>query len=79
MNKTGLLRRFSDLLRHSPPDKEQGFAGRDPRQEIADTIVDNDLPAQDTQFLISLGYLRFEFTTSNGKSIPHNNTQAETQ
>lgn len=79
MSKTGLLRRFSDLLRHSPPDKEQGFAGRDPRQEIADTTVEDDLPTQDTQFLLSLGYLRFEFTTSDGKSIPCNNTQAETQ
>lgn len=79
MNKTGLLRRFSDLLRHSPPDKEQGYTGRDPGQEIADTIVEDDLPTQDTQFLLSLGYLRFEFTGSNGKSIiPCNNTQAET-
>lgn len=79
MNKTGLLRRFSDLLRHSPPDKEPGFAGRDPRQEIADSIVEGDLPTQDTQFLLSLGYLRFEFTGFSGKSIPCNNTQAETQ
>lgn len=73
MNKTGLLRRFSDLLRHSPPDTEQGFAGRDPRQEMADTIVENDLPTQDTQFLLSLGYLRFEFTSSDGKITPCNN------
>lgn len=66
-SKTGLLRRFSDLLRHSPPDTEQGFARRDSRQDMTDTIAEDDLPTQDTQFLLSLGHLRFEFSTLEGK------------
>lgn len=70
IHRTGLLRRFSDFLRHSPPDTDQGVGGREPRQEIADPLVADDLPTQDTQFLVSLAYLRFEFTTSKGKILP---------
>lgn len=70
MNRGGLLRRFSDLLRHSPPDAEQDMPRRNSRQEITDTIAEDELPAQDTRFLFSLGYLRFEFSTSDGKIAP---------
>jgi hypothetical protein len=68
--KAGLLRRFSDLLRHSPPETEQGITRRDSRQEITDTFAEDDLPTQDTQFLLSLGHLRFEFSSLEGKIEP---------
>ncbi|OOQ85830.1 hypothetical protein PEBR_24007 [Penicillium brasilianum] len=61
--RTGLLRRFSDLLRHSPPDTEQAITRRDSRQEITDTFAEDNLPTQDTQFLLSLSHLRFEFSS----------------
>lgn len=68
--KTGLLRRFSDLLRHSAPDTEHGITRRESRQEITDTFAEDDLPTQDTQFLLSLSHLRFEFSSLEGKIEP---------
>lgn len=70
MNKNGFLRRLSDFLRHSPPETEHESDGRDSRLGTADSLTEEDMALQDIQFLVSLGYLRFEFTTSNGKILP---------
>lgn len=71
MNKNGFLRRLSDFLRHSPPETEHESDGRDSRPGTADSLTDEVMGMQDIRFLVSLGYLRFEFTTPDGKSLPH--------
>ncbi|KAJ5675776.1 hypothetical protein N7462_008673 [Penicillium macrosclerotiorum] len=68
-NPNRLLRRLSNLIRHAPPDYDEVLEEHELRFQIMNVLAEEELPESEAEFINSMSFLRFEFSTSDDAVI----------